>query len=55
MAKFVRVIKSGDTRERVDLPMFGGKMDDDELIDWFSPMENFFKCKDVEDGKKLKI
>ena len=55
MAKFAKAIKSGDIRARADLPTYGGKMDDKELIDWFSAMDNLFECEDVEENKKLKI
>ena len=55
MVGFVKVIKSGDKRAREDLPMYGGKMDDEVLIDWFNAMEFFFECEDVEEGHKLKI
>ena len=30
-------------------------MDDEELIDWFCAMENFFECEGIEEKEKVKI
>lgn len=55
MVKFAKAIKSGAIRARADLPTYGGKMDDEELIDWFSSIKNFFECEDIEENQNLKI
>lgn len=55
MANFSKAIRSGDAKGRSYLPLYVGKRDDEQLIDWFGAMENYFKCKEIEDGKKLKI
>ena len=30
-------------------------MDDEELIDWFGAIENFFECEGIEEKDKVKI
>ena len=48
MAKFVKAIRSGDVKGILDLPLYAGKMDDEELIDQFSSIENYFEYEDIE-------
>ena len=55
MAKLAKAIRNEDRRVRTDLPMYGGKMDDEELIDWFGAMENCFECEGIEEKEKVKI
>ncbi|XP_059075302.1 uncharacterized protein LOC131875246 [Cryptomeria japonica] len=55
MAKLLKAVKSGDSKTRTNLPMYEGKMDDEILLDWFSALENYFDCEDVEDKYKVKI
>ena len=55
MARFVKAIRSGDAKGRSDLPLYAGKMDDEELIDWFKAMENYFEFENIEDKEKVRI
>ena len=55
MARFVKSIRSGDAKGRLDLPLYAGKLDDEELIDQFSAMENCFEFENVEDKEKVRI
>ena len=55
MAKLAKATRNEDRRVRTDLPTYGGKMDDEELIDWFGAIENFFECEGIEDKDKVKI
>ena len=55
IGKLEKSIRNEDRRVRTDLPIYGGKMDDEELIDWFCAMENFFECEGIEEKEKVKI
>ena len=55
MARFVKVIRSGDAKGRSELPLYSGKMDDEELIDWFSCMDNYFEFDNIVDKEKVRI
>ena len=55
MVKLEKAIRNEDRRIRTDLLMFEGNMDDKELIDWFSAIENFFECDGIEEKDKVRI
>jgi hypothetical protein len=55
LERILKVVKLGDSKVKVELPMYDGRMDDEILLDWFSALENCFDCDDVEDRMKVKI
>jgi len=40
---------------KADLPMFPGKMNPEECLDWIEAMENYFECEEVAENQKVKI
>ncbi|XP_059067896.1 uncharacterized protein LOC131858615 [Cryptomeria japonica] len=40
---------------KVDLPMFPGKMNPEECLDWIEAMENYFECEEVSKNQKVRI
>jgi hypothetical protein len=38
-------------REKMEVSMYEGNLDMEELIDWISNLENYFEYKDIDDEK----
>ena len=47
------VVKLGD-REKIEIPMYEGNLDVEELLDWIREMEKYFAYEEVDDEKKVK-
>jgi hypothetical protein len=47
------VVKLG-SREKIEIPMYQGNLDVEELIDWIRAMDKYFDYKDVDEEKKVK-
>jgi hypothetical protein len=41
-------------REKMEIPMYEGNLDVEELLDWFRALDNYFDYEDVEEDKKVK-
>lgn len=39
--------RMGRTDSKPDLPMFMGKMNPEECMDWIEALENYFECEDI--------
>jgi hypothetical protein len=47
------IVKLGD-REKMDVPMYGGNLDVEEILDWIRSMDKYFDYEDVDEGKKVR-
>jgi hypothetical protein len=47
------VVKLG-AREKIDIPMYEGNLDVEELLDWIRSMDKYFDYEDVDEEKKVK-
>jgi hypothetical protein len=47
------VVKLG-ARAKIDIPMYEGSLDTEELLDWIRAMDKYFDYEDVEEEKKVK-
>jgi hypothetical protein len=47
------VVKLGP-RAKIDIPMYEGNLDREELLDWIQEMDKYFNYKDVEEEKKVR-
>jgi hypothetical protein len=47
------VVKMGD-REKIDIPMYEGNLDVEELLDWIRCMDKYFDYEDVDEEKKVR-
>jgi len=47
------VVKLG-TRAKVEVPMYEGNLDSEELLDWIRSLEKYFDYEDVKEGRKLR-
>jgi hypothetical protein len=41
-------------REKMEIPMYEGNLDVEELLDWIRALEKYFDYEDVEEDKKFK-
>lgn len=56
--KFLVVLKAvkGDHSDmKLDLPMYGGKMDNEEVLDSIDALDNYFDFKEVLEDQKVKL
>jgi hypothetical protein len=47
------VVKLG-AREKIDIPMYEGNLDAEELLDWIRSMDKYFDYEDVDEEKKVR-
>jgi DNA-binding transcriptional regulator WhiA len=47
------VVKLG-AREKIDVPMYEGNLDTEELLDWIRAMDKYFDYEDVKEEKKVR-
>jgi hypothetical protein len=49
-----RAIARIGAREKMDIPMYEGNLDVEELLDWFRALDKYFDYEDIEEDKKVK-
>ena len=49
-----KVVARISAREKMDISMYEGNLDVDELLDWFRALDKYFDYEDVEEDKKVK-
>jgi hypothetical protein len=52
--RLFRVVARIGAREKMDIPMYEGNLDVEELLDWFRALDKYFDYEDVEEDKKVK-
>ena len=50
----IRAITRMGARENMDIPVYEGNLDAEELIDWIRALDTYFDYEDVEEDKKVK-
>ena len=55
VAKVLKVLVKETGRPKVDIPMYEGNLNVEELLDWISSLDKYFGFEEVEDKKKVKI
>jgi hypothetical protein len=48
----IRVISRMGAREKMDIPVYEGNLDAEELLDWIRALDTYFDYEDVEEDKK---
>ena len=41
-------------REKMDIPMYEGNLDVEEILDWIRDLDKYFDYEDIEEDKKVK-
>jgi hypothetical protein len=52
--RLIRAIARMGAREKMDLPVYEGNLDAEELLDWIRALDTYFDYEDVEEDKKVK-
>jgi hypothetical protein len=52
--RLFRAVARIGARENMDIPMYEGNLDIEELLDWFRALDNYFDYEDIEEDKKVK-
>lgn len=55
MEKFLRAVKSEKNKVKIDVPNYGGNLNDEELLDWIAALDNYLECEDVPEEQMMKI
>ena len=50
----IRSISRMGAREKIDIPVYEGNLDAEELLDWIRALDTYFDYEDVEEDKKVK-
>jgi hypothetical protein len=52
--RLLKVVVKLGAREKMDVPMYEGNLDAEELLDWIRSMDKYFDYEDVEEGRKVR-
>jgi hypothetical protein len=52
--KLIRVVTKVSVRPKVEVPMYEGNLNVEELIDWINSLDKYFDYEDVDEGNKVK-
>jgi hypothetical protein len=52
--RLFKVVARIGAREKMDIPMYEGNLDIEELLDWFRALDKYFDYEDIEEDKKVK-
>jgi hypothetical protein len=52
--RLFRVVARIGAREKMEIPMYEGNLDVEELLDWLRTLDKYFDYEDVEEDKKVK-
>jgi hypothetical protein len=50
----IRAIARMGAKEKMDIPIYEGNFDAEELLDWIRALDTYFDYEDVEEDKKFK-
>jgi hypothetical protein len=50
----IRAIARMSARDKMDIPVYEGNLDAEELLDWIRALDTYFDYEDVEEDKKVK-
>ena len=54
-ARLIKVVQGTGGKGMVDLPMYQGKMESEEVLGWIEALENYFELEDIDEDKKVKV
>jgi hypothetical protein len=52
--RLIRVVARMGARVKMDIPVYEGNLDVEELLDWIRALDTYFDYEDVEEEKKVK-
>jgi hypothetical protein len=51
--RLFKVVARIGSRDKMDIPMYEGKLDVEEMLDWFRALDKYFDYEDIEEDKKV--
>ncbi|XP_059065001.1 uncharacterized protein LOC131857030 [Cryptomeria japonica] len=55
LVRLLKAVQGGVMKGHVDLPIYKGRMDSEEVLGWIEALENNFELEDTDDDKKVKF
>jgi hypothetical protein len=52
--RLLKVVARMSTRVKMDIPVYEGNLDGEELLDWIRALDTYFDYEDIEEDKKVK-
>jgi hypothetical protein len=52
--RLIRAIERMGAKAKMDIPVYEGNLDAEELLDWIRALDTYFDYEDVEEDKKVK-
>jgi hypothetical protein len=52
--RLLKVVVKLGARAKMDIPMYEGNLDVEELLDWIRSLDKYFDYEDVEEGRKVR-
>jgi hypothetical protein len=52
--RLIRAVARMSAREKMDIPVYEGNLDVEELLDWIRALDTYFDYEDVEEDRKVK-
>ena len=52
--KILKMLMKTIGRPRIELPMYSGNLNDEELMDWINAPSKYFDFEEIEDKKKVR-
>ena len=53
-ARFLKVVMKLGARAKMDVPMYEGNLDAEDLLDWIRSLDKYFDYEEVEEGRKVR-
>jgi hypothetical protein len=53
-SRLIKVVYKIGARERIEVPMYEGNLEVEELLDWVCSMDKYFDYKDIKEDKMVK-
>jgi hypothetical protein len=53
-SRLIKVVSRIGARARMEIPMYEGNLEVEELLDWVSAMDKYFDYEDIEEDKMVK-
>lgn len=55
MVRMLKAVKGDGSKIKLDLPMYGGSLDGEELLDWIGAMDSYFEYEEISEEQKVKL
>jgi len=50
----LRVVVRLGARDKIEVPMYEGNLDDEEMLDWIRSMDKYLDYEDVDEEKRVR-